>query len=325
MIDCSKDIVEYHNKKVRLSDKDANAMKSRQYSVRSQLENGLKLKGLPKPRMEVQGSFAMKTMIQNDKNDYDIDDGVYFDVKILDRAVSGKEMTPRQARRMVQCAITDKNPSTKCEVRGKCVRVHYKKGCHVDMPVYRLVRRKNNGKGSKLVYEIAINKEWKRSDARDVTNWFKGKNKKRSPGSSNDGQMCRIVRLVKKFSKSHENWNEKMLGGFAITVLVAECYKPNEKREDKALYNTMKAIQVRLNRSLDIKHPVTSGEFIVDGAKGARARFFLKKLAIAKRNLAPLLKSNCTRSVALECWDKVFNTDFFGRRNQNKAKSGKRR
>ena len=266
----------------------------------------------------------MKTMIQNDRNNYDIDDGVYFDAKALNTASPNNEMTPRQARRMVQCAITYKNPSTKCEIRGKCVRVHYQKGCHIDMPVYRLVRSKKS-KDPKLVSEIAIDKEWKRSDAVYVTRWFKEKNKIRSPGTSGDGQMRRIVRLVKKFSKSHENWNEKMLGGFAITVLVAECYKPNEKREDKALYNTMKAIQVRLNRSLDIKHPVTSGEFIVDGAKGARARFFLKKLAIARRNLAPLLKSNCTRSVALECWDKVFNTDFFGRRNQNKAKSGKRR
>ena len=256
----------------------------------------------------------MRTMIQNDRNDYDIDDGVYFDVKSLDKVTSGNEMTPKQARRMVQCAITYKSPSTNCEVRGKCVRVHYKRGCHIDMPVYRLVRIKS-GKGFKSVCEIAINKEWKRSDARDVTNWFKTKNKKRSPNISNGGQMRRIVRLIKKFSKSHENWNEKMLGGFAITVLVAECYRPNEKREDKALYNTMKAIQSRLNRSLDIKHPVTTGKLITDGSKNTKAKFLLKKLTVVTENLAPLFKFNCKRSDALERWDKVFNTDFFGRQN----------
>ena len=325
MIDCSKEILAYHNKKVNLSGESMKSMRSRRESIHSQLKKGLELKRLPKPRMiRTQGSFAMKTMIQNDRNDYDIDDGVYFDAKALNKASPNNEMTPRQARRMVQCAIIYKNPSTKCEVRGKCVRVRYQKGCHIDMPVYRLVRSKKS-KDPKLVSEIAIDKEWKRSDAVDVTRWFKEKNKSRSPDTSGDGQMRRIVRLMKKFSKSHENWNEKMLGRFVITVLVAGCYKPNEKREDKALYNTMKAMQVRLNRSLDIKHPITVGELIIDGAKGAKARFFLRRLNIAIKNLAPLLRSNCTRSDALECWGKVFGEDFLGRRNQNKVKSGKRR
>ena len=314
MIDCSKDIVEYHNKKVKLPDKDANAMKSRQGSIRAQLEKGLKLRGLPKPQMEVQGSFAMKTMIQNDEHDYDIDDGVYFDAKSLKNAASGNEMTPKQVRKLVRNAANDKKIVLKCEARSKCVRIHFKKGCHIDMPVYRFVRNKNNKKGSP-VSQIAIDNAWKRSDAREVTSWFEKKNRERSRGTPGGDQMRRMVRLTKKFCKSRKNWKHKMLGGFAVTVLVAECYQPNAKREDKALYDTMKAIQIRLKQNRAIKNPVARGRKIIDDKNDEKAKFLLKNLKIAIKELHPLLSPKCTRPKALKCWGRVFNAEFFENRN----------
>ena len=324
MINCSKDIFDYHNKKVRLPDKDIRDMKSRQGSIRFQLKKGLNRRGMQMPRMEVQGSYAMKTIIQNDENSYDIDDGVYFDKKILNKAPQGNGMSPKCARRLVRDAVNGEKQFLKCEARSKCVRVHFKKGYHIDMPVYRLVRDKSN-KGGGLVGEIAIDSAWKRSDAREVANWFEKKNKERSRGTQGGDQMRRIVRLMKKFCKSRKRWKHKMLGGFAITVLVVECYKRNAKREDEALYNTMKAIQKRLKQNRAIKNPVTRDQKITDDNNDKKAEFFLEKLTVAIRDLAPLFSSNCKRSDALECWDKVFGTDFFGRRGQNKARSSKRR
>ena len=324
MIDCSKEILAYHNKKVRLSDKDAKAMESRQGSIRAQLKKGLELKRFPKPQMEVQGGFAMKTVIQNEKHEYDLDDGVYFHVKSLNRASKGSEMSPRCSRRLVRDAVKCEKPFLKCEARSKCVRVYFKKGCHIDMPVYRLVRNKSN-KGTDLVSQIAINNGWKRSDAREVTNWFEKKNKERSRGTPGGDQMRRIVRLMKKFCKSRKMWKHKMLGGFAITVLVVNCYKPNSKREDKALYNTMKAVQKRLKQNRAIKNPATPGQKIVDDITDEKAQFLLEKLTDAINHLGPLFDAKCTRPNALKCWGKILGEDFPGRRNQNKVKPGKRR
>lgn len=308
MMDCSKELVAYHNKKVRLSDKDAKAMESRQGSIRAQLKKGLVLKRFPKPQMEVQGSFAMKTVIQNDKHEYDLDDGVYFHVKSLNRASHGSEMSPGCSRRLVLDAVKCEKPFLKCEARSKCVRVYFKKGCHIDMPVYRLVRNKSN-KGTDLVSQIAINNGWKRSDAREVTNWFEKKNKERSRGTPGGDQMRRMVRLIKKFCKSRKNWKHKMLGGFAVTVLVAECYQPNAKREDKALYDTMKAIKNRLKKNRAIKNPVTRGQKITDDITDKKAEFLLNKLTVAIGDLAPLFDSKCTRPKALKCWGRVFNAN----------------
>ena len=314
MINCSKDIVAYHNTKVKLPNSKVSAMETRQASIRSQLEKGLRRSGLPKPWMEVQGSFAMRTMILSDKNDYDIDDGAYFDAEELKKANGGKTMGPKLARKRVQGALTYSNPSTKCEARSKCVRIQYQKGCHIDIPVYRRVRNAGSH-GSRFNIEIAINKDWKKSDARDVTKWFESENKKRSPDTSNGGQMCRIVRLMKKYSKSRKKWKHKMLGGFAITVLVVECYQPNAKREDKALYDTMTAIQIRLKQNRAIKNPVARGRKIIDDRNDEKAKFLLKNLKIAIKELHPLLSPKCTRPKALKCWGRVFNAEFFGNRN----------
>ena len=315
MINCSKDIFDYHNKKVRLPDKDVRDMKSRQGSIRVQLKKGLKCRGLPYPQMfEAQGSFAMKTVIQNDEHDYDLDDGVYFDAKSLNKAAIGNEMASKRIRKLVRNAANDKVTVLKCEARSKCVRIHFKKGCHIDMPVYRLVRNRSK-KGAALVSQIAIDNAWKKSDAREVARWFEKKNKERSRGTQGGDQMRRIVRLMKKFCKSRKRWKHKMLGGFAITVLVVECYKRNAKREDEALYNTMKAIQKRLQQNRAIKNPVTRSQKITDDITDKKAEFLLEKLTVAINDLAPLLNTKCTRAKALKCWDRVFNTEFYGTRS----------
>ena len=223
-------------------------------------------------------------------------------------------MSPKYARRLVRNAVNGKKLSLKCEARKKCVRVHYKNGCYIDMPVYRIVRNKNNNKGNP-VSQIAIDNAWKRSDAREVTSWFEKKNRERSRGTPGGDQMRRMVRLIKKFCKSRKNWKHKMLGGFAVTVLVAECYQPNAKREDKALYDTMKAIQKRLKKNRAIKNPVTRDQRITDDITDEKAQFLLKKLTVAVGDLDLLLNPKCTREKALMCWGRAFGTDFFGTRS----------
>ena len=201
-----------------------------------------------------QGSYAMKTMTQDENKDYDIDDGVYFDRTAI-VGERGADMTALQARHMVRDGLDDRSFNTPPEVRKNCVRVHYEEGYHVDVPVYRRVITVDVfGKGREH-YELASS-DWKRSDARDVSKWFDDENMKQSPDTTNGRQLRRVVREIKRYARSRASWSGRILSGFGITKLVTECFQRDANREDRALYNTMQAIRDRLTLSLVIEHPV---------------------------------------------------------------------
>jgi hypothetical protein len=127
--------------------------------------------------------------------------------------------------------------------------------------------------------------------------------------------------LGKDFARSRMSWRGRILSGFGITKLVTETYRADAGREDKAAYDTLKAMRDRLNRSLMINHPCTQGETITQGADDAKARFLREKLDEAIDSLAVLFKPDCTRTEAMKAWDKVFNTDVFSSRADAAAKA----
>ena len=315
MFDCAKDIRAYHNQAVTLPETEQDKMRNRRNSNRARLRNGLAKADKPAPIEFVkQGSYAMKTMVQDPDNDYDIDDGVYFRKEDL-VGPRGAEMTSLQARQMVRDAVDDGRFKQAPEVRSNCVRVFYKAGYHVDLPVYRRVVT-STVSGDKVHYELAASSGWKRSDARDVTDWYEDERAKSADGQ----QLRRINRDLKKYARSRRSWHDGILRGFGISVLVAECFGHND-REDCALYSTMVAIRDRLNWDLQIAHPVTPGGYITSGTDDARARSFRDKLTEAIDTLQPLFRTDCTRERALKCWDKVFATTFFSERLENEQRA----
>lgn len=308
MFDCSKDIRAYHDQDVTLPQTEQEAMRNRRNSNRDRLRKGLEAAEKPAPIEFVkQGSYAMKTMVRDPDNDYDIDDGVYFQKDHL-VGERGAEMTSLQARQMVRDAVDDGKFKRAPEVRSNCVRVYYEKGYHVDLPVYRRVVTSTSW-GDEIHYELAASSGWKRSDARDVSDWYKDKRTESADGR----QLRRINRVLKKYARSRLSWRGSILSGFGISVLVTEKFRQNN-REDCALYDTMVAIRDRLNWELQIAHPVTPGDYITSGPDDARARTFLDKLNHAIGALQPLFETDCTREKALACWDKVFATAFFSER-----------
>ncbi|MBA3896043.1 MAG: hypothetical protein H0X36_02650 [Sphingomonadaceae bacterium] len=304
MFDCSNDVRVYHDDEVTLPQAERDAMRDRRKANRDRLLKGLNKAGNPAPTEFVgQGSYAMRTMVCDPDFDYDIDDGVYFDV---DDLVGGRgaELTALQARWVVRDAVDDGSFERAPEVRANCVRIFYKKGYHVDMPVYRTVTV-----GDQVWHELASSSGWRRSDAREVTKWFDD-----ARAASVDGlQLRRLVRMLKAFARSRMSWRGSLLSGFGITVLVVEKGWLTA-REDVALYDTMKAAKQRLDWNLVIRHPVTAGDTITSGTEDAKARALRDKLAEALRWLEPLFERNCTRNKALACWDKVFCTTFFSER-----------
>lgn len=310
MFDCADDILDYHDKHVTLPTAERDEMRARRDSNRDRLRKGLRDAGKPAPlEFRSQGSYAMKTMLQDPAKRYDIDDGVYFAKEDL-VGPRGGTMTASDAKWMVRDAIDDGSFATPPEVRTNCVRIYYAKGYHVDLPVYRRVTTTDIFGNQTYHYELAST-DWVRSDARDVTAWFDRENAAQSPDTDNGRQLRRITRLIKKFARSREGWLGRILSGFGITALVVERYCPNAAREDQALYDTMRAIRDRLAWNLVVKHPVTPGATITSGTDDAKARYLRDRLTEALDTLEPLFAPDCIRKKARSCWDKVFNTDFF--------------
>ena len=324
MHNCSKEMMGFHDDDVTLPQPERTEMRDRRDANRNRLKDGLEKNENTLPReCATQGSYAMKTMIQRPGKDYDIDDGAYFKRDDL-VGPAGGEMSALDARKMVRDALDDGNFKTAPEVRTNCVRVYYSAGYHVDMPVYRIVAETDSTQEE--YYELASS-EWKRSDARDVTQWFDDENKRQSPDDTNGRQLRRMTRLLKYFAKSRPSWKKSILSGFGITKLVTECYRANLSREDTALYDTMAAIRNRLEYDLIVKHPVTPDATITDGDDDPKARFLRDKLSDALEWLDVLFQSDCTRKKALKVWDKVFDTSYFSdqeadnKRTQNAALS----
>ena len=316
MFDCAKDIRAYHQQEVTLPQTEQDSMRDRRNSNRRRLRSGLQKADKPEPiKFVTQGSYAMKTMVRDPDNDYDIDDGVYFRKEDLVGA-RGAEMTSLQARQMVRDAVDDGKFEKAPEVRPNCVRVFYKAGYHVDLPVYRQVVTSTIFGEEEIHYELAASSGWKRSDARDVTEWYE----EARSNSANGTLLRQINRCLKKYARSRKSWRSGILSGFGISVLAVERYR-NNKREDRALYDTMVAIRDRLNWNLEVAHPVTPGEYITDGADDAKARSFRDKLTDAINSLQPLFDTDCTREKALKCWDKVFATTFFSKRFEDEQRA----
>lgn len=315
MFDCAKDVRAYHDQDVTLPKTEQDAMRDRRNSNRTRLRNGLAAAGKPAPLEFVkQGSYAMKTMVRDPDNDYDIDDGVYFRKEDL-VGKRGAEMTSLQARQMVRDAVDDGKFKQAPEVRPNCVRVFYEKGYHVDLPVYRRVVT-STVFGDEIHYELAASSGWKRSDARDVSDWYEDERAESADGV----QLRRINRDLKKYARSRYSWRGGILSGFGISVLLTERFRQNE-REDRALYDTMVAIRDRLTWNLQVAHPVTPGDYITSGPDDARARCFRDKLTEAIDTLQPLFEADCTRERALKCWDKVLATTFFSERLEEEQRA----
>lgn len=312
MKNCHAQVFKYQRNEVKLSDDDRQDIKDKADTNRQRLKGGLAANDDPEPiGMHTQGSYSMKTMIQEGDGDYDIDDGVYFEKDDL-VGPQGGEMSALAVRKMVCNALQDKRFKTAPEVRKNCVRVYYNDGYHVDVPSYRKIKVKDPISGElKTAWELASS-DWKRSDARAVTNWFKNANKTKCSDATNDGnsgQFVRMARLMKKFARSRASWKPLTTSGFAISRLVDYCYLEDSLRDDQTFRRLMKEIHSRLGYDDEIGHP-TLNENIVDSGN-AKVAFFRDCLEDNLKHLEILDEPDCTHAQAMKAWDRVFATDWF--------------
>ena len=107
MKDCHVQVQKYQRLEVKLSNEDRDDIKEKADNNRLRLKGGLVADGKPAPiGMHTQGSYSMKTMIQEADGDYDIDDGVYFKKEDLVGPLGG-EMSALAVRQMVCLKVID--------------------------------------------------------------------------------------------------------------------------------------------------------------------------------------------------------------------------
>lgn len=308
-IDCNREMTSFHRDEVTLSKKQQDEMRTRRNAGRTRLQNGLETAQKPQPdEIESQGSYMMRTMVQDEDNDYDIDDGAYFDTADLtDNA--GFALTPLAARQRVCDAVSwDGRLKHEATVKRNCVRQVYTEGFHIDIPVYRIVTTKDEDGTAVKHYELASGDDWTRSDARAVTRWFNGLVGELNAGESDGSQMRRITKLTKKFAR-RAGWKDQTTSGICITKLVVDHFQSDTDRDDRSLRNTWAAIRTKLRLSTEIDHPVLANKLAQAGDAGVT--FFRNCLSDALKTLEILDRADCTRQQAREAWDEVFDTNFF--------------
>lgn len=308
-IDCHADMTAFHRDEVTLSLDQQQAMRRRRDAGRTRLENGLDTAGHPQPReIRSQGSYQMRTMVQDLDNDYDIDDGAYFlesDLK-NDNDVA---LTPLEARQRVCDALKwDGRFKKEAEVKNNCVRQAYAEGYHIDVPVYRIIEVEDDKGNDTERFELASGNDWVVSDARAVTKWFNGLVGELNEGQADGSQMRRVTKLTKKFAR-RTGWKDRTTSGITISKLVVNHFVASTDRDDTSLRETWKAIHAALEISTKVEHPVVDKNLSELG--DAKVGFFRDCLAEALEELELLDKPNCTRAQARKAWDEVFNTDFF--------------
>lgn len=262
-----------------------------------------------------QGGYAMKTLNQARGNDYDIDVGLLFYAADL-------PTSPKSARERIRDAFKETGGQFKepPEARKNAVTIWYASGQHLDFAVYRYV---DDGYGNEII-EHASDDKWIARDPDSMKLWFEGQVSDRSPKSTdgatvNDGQLRRIVRHVKYFSKSRAAW--RMPGGMILTTLVAECYVPNAAYDDEALVRTLYAIEHRLSLSQKVYSPIDGSDLTAAERRQSEMRSFAAEVSAAIKALLVLFNTDCTRAQARNAWRQVFNHEYWNAENDAVPKS----
>jgi len=311
MYDMSKNILDFHDNHVKLSESEKSKLRDYKNLNLKRLKDGLdEINEENDTDYKIlidyeQGSVSMSTLTQNDNKEYDIDIAVILDEDNIPD-------DPSDARKVIEEALIKKctNFSDPPVARTNAVTVWYKDGYHIDFAVYRqrISLWGNN-------YFEHAGKTWTERNPVEVKNWFTNEVNNQSPrkqfgATVREGQMRRVVRMLKMFSKSRLTWS--LPGGFILSALVSECYQSDFHRDDVSFYNTMVAIKNRLELSIDVYNPVHTGQLLNHDNKTTKKIERLKsKLKSNLEKLDDLFEDTCDEKQARKGWKKLFNHNYW--------------
>jgi hypothetical protein len=245
------------------------------------------------PRFHGQGSFMMKTIIEPLDGEFDIDDGIYFQV----------EAEPSQAvstfHRWIDEAVngqTKKNPMDK----QTCVRLIYARDYHLDLPIYYVIE-------GQTPYLAHGSKGWIQSDPREFIKWFNGQ----ADNKSQRKQLKRIVRYLKAWSDYRKSRGSKLPSGLIFSILAANNIV-FDARDDVALYQTLKNIKSKLDQYFVCYRPTTPVyENLLEECSKTNKEYFLSQLDSLIQSAEKALNKNTNLADACKAWQRHFGNVRF--------------
>ncbi|MBC6477077.1 MAG: hypothetical protein GDA56_04110 [Hormoscilla sp. GM7CHS1pb] len=238
------------------------------------------------PKFHGQGSFMMKTIIEPLDGEFDIDDGIYFQV----------EAEPSQSTGTFHrwiCEAVDGHTNQKPIDKQTCVRLVYAKNYHLDLPIYYIIE----GQVPYLAHE---EKGWIKSDPREFIQWFDGK-------ADKEGQLKRIVLYLKAWS----DYQGKLLSGLIFSILAAKNICFVDKRDDVALYKTLCKIQKNLKRNFVCDRPTTpTGENLLEEYSETKKENFFIRLNCLIQSAEKALDETTSQRDACKAWQRHFGDRF---------------
>ena len=299
MYDLSLEFKKFYYNKVVLSKKETTNLREKKNLNITRLKDGLvEYNEENKTNYKIaevleQGSVAMSTVTQNQKNDYDVDVAIVFD----DTNIAG--LGQREIKNIVVKALKKKCTNFKKEPEAltNCVRIVYSDNYHIDFAIYRRIK---NDDGS-YKYEHA-GSEWRERDPRAINNWFKDEIK------THGEKLRQAVRLSKMFCKSRESW--QMPGGLIQSVLCDEKIQ-DYKRMDEMFYYTMKEVQSRLEEDKEIKNPTSEQSLLLKDKDEDKVKNLCNRLKDKLSKLDILFNDKCSEKEAIEAWYEFFKHDYW--------------
>ncbi len=139
------------------------------------------------PKFYVQGSDKMKTPIRTKDDICDLDDGVYFQGSLS----QNERPKPQIFHDWVIRAVDKDNDYEQVKDKATCVRVQYKLGFHIDIPIYYA--------GNFDSPDLAeTNKGWLLSNPVEFIAWFEEKTK--------SGFQKAYLYEALKYAEPYEKW-----------------------------------------------------------------------------------------------------------------------
>lgn len=289
MANCHKLFIEF-NSAIALDNSRKETLRTSRDAVRDKIRNYFRDKqnGFT-PKFHGQGSFMMNTIIEPLDGEFDIDDGIYFNVK------TEPSQTVSTFHHWVYEAI-DEHTKQKPIDKQTCVRLVYARKYHLDLPVYYIIE----GQSPYLAHK---GKGWIKSDPREFIKWFNSKAK-----ADDGGQLKRVVRYLKV-------WRDYKKGdlpsGLILSILAANNIVFHE-RDDVAFYKTLINIKSNLEQNFACYRPTTpANENLLEDYSKTKKDYFLDRLASFIQSAEKALEDRTTQKEACKAWQSHFGKDRF--------------
>jgi hypothetical protein len=317
----SHQLLQHFNSAIKLGDEKRNTLIRFRDSLRKRMNsNYTQIPTSERQQIQMdfqtQGSFIMDTIIKPLVEDFDLDDGVYFAGGLS----INQRPKPQVFHDWVIRAVDKDNEYEEVKDKATCVRVQYKMGFHIDIPIYYA----DNYNSPDLA---ETKKGWLLSNPVEFIAWFEEKTKSGFQKAfiyeslkyaepyqkwlidirKADCQLRRLVRYMKAWADLKK---QEMPCGIIMTILTAENFAVDE-RDDIAFRDTLIGVRNYLNQNgFKCPRPTSPlGEDLFAETSPTQKDYFMNALngLIASANRA--IDADNEKDACKE-WEKHFGTRF---------------